>query len=88
MTNIRDIFYLAFPALGNIAATIKGIQLNRLGVSAAVQAALFFKMVGEDREIKIPTNSHYIRRYRHHGLLRRGRISRLRWGRTITDRKT
>lgn len=30
MSNIGEIFYLAFPALGNIAATVKGIQLNRL----------------------------------------------------------
>ncbi len=30
MSNIGELFYLAFPTLGNIAATVKGIQLNRL----------------------------------------------------------
>ena len=30
MSNIGESFYLAFPALRNIAATVKGIQLNRL----------------------------------------------------------
>ena len=30
MSSIGEIFYLAFPALRNIAATVKGLQLNRL----------------------------------------------------------
>ena len=30
MRNMGEIFYLAVPALRNIAATVKGIQLNRL----------------------------------------------------------
>jgi phenylacetate-CoA ligase len=30
LRNIGETFYLAFPALRNIAATVKGIQLNRL----------------------------------------------------------
>jgi phenylacetate-CoA ligase len=30
LSNIGEIFYLAVPALRNIAATVKGIQLNRL----------------------------------------------------------